>query len=93
MYYCLQGAKSEAEEFLMKEKDLHIKQAHLYQYFEHESNNNVEDTKAKKAELEEKLEYERKKLAETTESMSTIEKSFAEKKADYDSISEQLTTY
>lgn len=59
----LEGAKSEAEEYLNKENELNMNTAKLYQLFQYECDKNATEAKNKKAELETQREHEREKLS------------------------------
>jgi structural maintenance of chromosome 4 len=86
----LEGAKSEAEEFLTKENELNVITASMHQVFQYESERNAEVATKQKAELETQLTYERKKLGETTEKLTLQETEYSEKKRQFDEIVDEL---
>jgi structural maintenance of chromosome 4 len=86
----LEGAKSEAEEFLTKENELNVITASMHQVFQFESERNAEAATKQKAELEEQLTYERTKLSETTAKLTVQETQYSEEKRQFDEIVDEL---
>lgn len=86
----LEGAKSEAEEYLLKETELMSNSASLNQLFMMESSNVAKDAEAKKIELNAQLLHERNKLSETTKKLSAKEGEFSAFKKQFDDIGSEL---
>eukprot|EP00466_Bigelowiella_natans_P003477 jgi/Bigna1/87694/estExt_fgenesh1_pg.C_230067 len=80
----LEGAKAEAEAYLLKENEANILRAKLYQSNETESKRQIAAVEEKKTRLNTKLDYERKKLEDRTTELKDIEDEYNKAKKDYD---------
>eukprot|EP00002_Diphylleia_rotans_P027572 TRINITY_DN5532_c0_g1_i1.p1 TRINITY_DN5532_c0_g1~~TRINITY_DN5532_c0_g1_i1.p1 ORF type:complete len:1225 (+),score=318.81 TRINITY_DN5532_c0_g1_i1:52-3726(+) len=86
----LEGPKREAEEFIEKSKELDRTKAVLYQLYCREANQNIQKILNHKVELEEKKDYEQKKLADKTAKLAELEKMYSRVTKDSEVIAEAM---
>jgi len=86
----LEGAKDEAELYMGRKHLLQLKQAELYQYFEHQAHQFAEQVMEKRKELQHKLEHERRKLEETTRELEKYEEVYNKKKNEYETVENEM---
>lgn len=86
----LEGAKTEAEEYLKISHKLLLKRAQLFQLFESESRANEAETLAQMEELNKKLAHERAKMEERTEKLRSMEKEHKRKQDAFNKTRDQM---
>lgn len=80
----LEGAKSEAEAYLVKENERDCLSAQVFQINEAKAKREASIARANEARVRENLERERAKLGEKTKDLSNMEAEYKQKKAEYD---------
>ncbi len=89
----LSGSKQEAELFIEKEKDIRRKKNTLYQVLQNTASENVEIFSDRLQKANEKVTYERGKLAEIEGSMARIKSEYDECNALYNAVSAEQQQY
>lgn len=88
----LEGAKKEAEAFILKDRDIRRKRNVLYQKNAHEASRNVKELEGKHAALSEKKEYEKNKLVEKSNEAAELETTMNAAIKDHEVIKKELAS-
>ena len=86
----LSGSKLEAEAFIEKEKDIRRKKNTLYQLWQQVASSNCTDFQQRLEKVQEKLAYEKGKMAESEGRLRTLEKEYEQVKAHHSRVNSQL---
>lgn len=86
----LEGPRAEAAAYLEKEAELRERLNLLYQLYIQEAAKNIAEITAKKEKSQERLTYERTKLAETETRLATIEGEYTSTTKEYDALVEEM---
>lgn len=86
----LEGAKTEAVQYLLKEHKLSLLQSKLYQLYKHQSEKEASLYEQERETALGKLEHEQQKLTETEEQSQAMEKRYQKTKKEYDAIGDEL---
>jgi len=86
----LEGSKTEAEEFLRLEKELHANNAAVLQKHRAETSASVADTEAKKAELDEKLQAQKENTKALTDEEKDLAKRYKEVSKEYEATGQEM---
>jgi structural maintenance of chromosome 4 len=86
----LEGAKTEAEEFLQKERDIIDKRSILYQIGRKQAEEEISNIATKRDELETRLKEEREQAQDSTTQLEELETQYKKGKREYEQIEEQM---
>jgi structural maintenance of chromosome 4 len=86
----LEGAKAEAESFMLKQLKIDVARSELLQLYRHNCVSSNAEAEENRAALQARLDEEQAKLSEFTSQVKTFEKQYADVKAEYDTINKEM---
>jgi structural maintenance of chromosome 4 len=86
----LDGAKAEAEEYMLQQRKLQVKKGLLYQIYLNEVRLKIKELEEKKERIDTKLREEKSKLDESSKEVQSIEGSYQTEKSAFEQIEAEL---